>query len=143
MIIGMISNSSYSGDYSKNPFNFKNMNTNFLEVSVDGQPIPNRALRPDYPNGDFVSSYLTLLDNHFGRKKGLIIKLSDYADGYNLYLFDIQSFLSGKIMSKSTSGHVRININFGSPLVETINILVYAKFSEILSIDQSRNITIK
>ena len=143
MIIGMVGNAAYSGNYAKNPFNFENMNTNFLEVTVDGHPVPDVALRPDYSNNDYVSSYLTLLDNEMGRKKGLIIKLNEYPDGYTLYLLDIESFLSRKILSKSKSGHVRINASFASPLQETINVIVYAKFPEIISIDQSRNVIVQ
>ena len=104
IIVGMVSNAAYSGDYSRNPFNFENMEANYLEVTVDGQPVPNRPLKPNYPEKDYVSSYLSLLDNEYSRRKGLIIRLSDYPNGYALYLFDIQSFLSGKIMSKSIKG---------------------------------------
>ena len=83
------------------------------------------------------------MDNEFGRKKGVIIKLAEYPDGYTMYLFDIQSFLTGKIMSKSQAGHVRINVSFATSLSETINVVVYAKFPEMISIDQSRNVKIE
>lgn len=142
LIIGMVSNAAYSGDYSKNPFNFGHMDTNYLEVSVDGQPVPNRPLKPNFSENDYVSSYLSLLDNEYSRKKGLIIRMSDYPEGYTLYLFDLQSFLSGRIMAKSDTGHVRLSIRFATALADTINIIVYAKFPEILKIDQSRNVTI-
>ena len=42
IIIGMVSNVAYSGDFNKNPFNFQNMNANYLDVTVDSQPVPNR-----------------------------------------------------------------------------------------------------
>ena len=45
-------------------------------------------------------------------------------------------------MSKSIKGHVRLSIRYSEALKETINVIVYAKFPEILSIDQSRNVTI-
>ena len=142
IIVGMVSNAAYSGDYSKNPFNFDNMDANYLEVTVDGQPVPNRPLKPNYGEKDYVSSYLSLMDNEYSRKKGLIIRYSNYPRGYALYLFDIQSFLSGKIMSKSIKGHVRLSIRYGKALTETINVIVYAKFPEILTVDQSRKVTI-
>ena len=63
LIIGMVSNVGYSGDYSTNPFDFKDMNLNYLEVTVHGQPVPNTALTPNFEKGDFISSYLSLLDN--------------------------------------------------------------------------------
>ena len=68
-------------------------------------------------------------------KNGLIIQLSDYAKGYALYQFNIQSFLSGQVMMTSRSGHVRLSVRFQTALPETINIIVYAKFPDILKID--------
>ena len=35
LVIGMVSNAGYSGEYDKNPFDFKHMNLNYLEVTVN------------------------------------------------------------------------------------------------------------
>ena len=142
MIIGMVSNNAYSGDLSKNPFNFKHMDANYLEVTVDGQPVPNRPYKPNYEENDYVSSYLSLLDSDLNKKKGIIIGLSEYPNGYCLYLFDIQSFLRGKIMTRSNSGHVRLSIRYAKALPETINVLVYAKFPELITIDHTRSVNL-
>ena len=64
-------------------------------------------LNPISMKKDYVASYLSLLPNDSDRKNGLIIQLSDYPKGYALYQFDIQSFLSGQVMTTSGSGHVR------------------------------------
>ena len=69
IIVGMVSNAAYCGDYSRNPLNFENMEANYLEVTVDGQPVPNRPLKPNYAENDYLSSYLSLLDNEYSRKK--------------------------------------------------------------------------
>ena len=119
LVIGMISNAGYSGDYDKNPFDFKHMKLNYLGVTVDGQPVPYRALTPNFEKGDFISSHLS----------------------FTLFLFDIQSFLSGHIMSKPIKGHIRLTMRFAKALSETINIIIYGKFPETLSIDHSRNVT--
>ena len=34
LVIGMVSNAGYSGEYDKNPFDFKHMNLNYLEETV-------------------------------------------------------------------------------------------------------------
>ena len=91
---------------------------------------------------NYVASYLSLLDSDLNCKKGLIIHLSDYPGGYALYLFDIQSYLTWKIMSKSMKGHLRLSIRYAKALAETINVIVYAKFPELVSIDQSRSVNI-
>ena len=142
IIIGMVTNSAYSGDYDKNPFNFMNMDLNYLEINVDGQPVPSRPFRPNFDENDYISSYLSLLDSDLDSKSGIIIKPTDYPKGYALYLFDIQSFLTGSVMSKSPSGRVRLSVRFSKALSETINIIVYAKFPEMMTIDQSRNVNV-
>ena len=90
LIIGMVSNSAYSGDFSKNPFNFQHMNANYLEVTVDGQPVPNRPLKPNFEEKNYVASYLSLLDSDLNRKKGIIIRLGDYPGGliYRVFLVE-------------------------------------------------------
>ena len=142
MIIGMVSNSAYSGDFGKNPFNFKHKDANYLEVTVDGQPVPNRPYKPNYEENDYVSSYLSLLDTDLNKRKGIIIGLSEYPNGYCLYVFDIQSFLSGKIMTRSNSGYVRLSIRYAKALPETINVMVYAKFPELVTIDHTRSVNL-
>ena len=89
LILGMVSNAGYSGDYNKNPFNFKHMNLNFLQVTVDGQSVPNRALTLNFEKEDVISSYLTLLENNYDNKNGTIIKLMEYHKGCTLFLFNI------------------------------------------------------
>ena len=43
-------------------------------------------------------------------------------------------------MSKTIKGHLKVSIRFSKALAETINVLVYGKFPEILTIDHTRNI---
>ena len=44
-------------------------------------------------------------------------------------------------MSTSGSGSVKLSLRFGTALPETKNIIVYAKFHEMLEIDQARMVT--
>ena len=143
LIIALVSNSAYSDSYDKNPFFFNHMNLNYLEVTVDGQSVSNRALSPNFEAGDFVSSYLSLLDNEYNKKKGLVINLLEYDKGYTLFLFDVQSYLSGKNNSKSMKGHLKVGMRSSKALAETINVLVYGKFPEILTRDHTRNVNIQ
>ena len=51
-VIGMVSNAGYSGEYDANPFDFKHMNLNYLEVTVDSQPVTNIELTPNFKKQD-------------------------------------------------------------------------------------------
>ena len=45
-------------------------------------------------------------------------------------------------MTKAAIGHVRLSVRFASAITETINIIVYAKFPEVMNIDKARNVTV-
>ena len=45
-------------------------------------------------------------------------------------------------MSKPIKGHIRLTMRFAKALSETINIIIYGKFPETLSIDHIRNVTL-
>ena len=143
IILAMVSNKAYSGDMSTNPFNFLHKNVNYLEISVDGTTVPHRALKPNFSEGDYLPSYFSLIDSDYHSKKGIIISAQEYPNGYSLFLFDLQSYLGEDVMSNIGKGHVRLNLRFQSALDEPINILVYAKFPDIITIDQSRQVVLQ
>ena len=39
-----------------------------MELSVDGQPVPNRPFKPNFNEKDYVASYLSLLPNDSDKK---------------------------------------------------------------------------
>ena len=43
-------------------------------------------------------------------------------------------------MTSSPSGHIRLNARFAEALKETINIIVYAKFPDIVKINHTRKV---
>ena len=45
-------------------------------------------------------------------------------------------------MSKPIKGHVKLSLRFASVLDIAINVLVYARFPDVLSTDQSRQVTL-
>ena len=44
------------------------MKVNYLEINVDGQPVPNRPFKPNYDEDDYVTSYLSLMDSDYNRQ---------------------------------------------------------------------------
>ena len=45
-------------------------------------------------------------------------------------------------MTPSPYGDIRLNVRFAEALKETINIIVYAKFPEVVKIEHTRNVTL-
>ena len=147
IVLGCVENTAINGDFKKNPYNFKHFNLNFLALYIDGEQLPWKPLKPKFvgPDSNYLMAYQTLfsgLDN-LHQNSGNDISRSDYANGYTLYAFDLTPDLcSGGHFNLIRSGNVRLELAFRDPLINTVNVLVYAEYDSILEIDKSRNILI-
>ena len=147
IVIGCVENTAINGDFKKNPYNFKHFNLNFLALYIDGEQLPWKPLKPKFvgPDSNYLMAYQTLFSglNNLHQNSGNDISRSDYANGYTLYAFDLTPDLcSGGHFNLIRSGNVRLELAFRDPLINTVNVLVYAEYDSILEIDKSRNILI-
>ena len=115
------SNTAYSGDYKKS-FQFLKYESKLLRNKCRQSTCSQTTIY-------YVSSYLSLMDSEYKTDNLIITEKSDYPKAYALYLFDIQSLISGNIMNLSPSDHIRLNVRFDEALKETINIIVLCKIS--------------
>lgn len=147
LVIACVDADSYNGVFSKSPFNFKNKNVNFLSLTLDGQSVPStKALTPKFTqtNGESCTqAYQTLFTglNKMYNDTGSFISLQEYSQGYTVYCFDLSPDLnSGDHMNLLRKGNLRLEMRFQNALTQTIMVLVYAEFQNILEIDRSRNV---
>ncbi len=148
VIVGLITNRAFNGDFKLNPFNFQNFKTNFFSLYVDGEQIPTKPLQPHYEAGKEMSvlAYHTLFTGtgvHFSNS-GNSISREDYSSGYCLMSFDLTPDLSASETSHWNlvrNGNVRIEMGFDDALTETVNCLVYAEFDNVIEIDRHRNVS--
>ena len=96
-----------------------------------GQSYLPQPLQPNYQAGQFVDCYRTL--THF--IKDINISRDDYEEGYCLYVLDVDPYYS---FSTKRRGHCHMELKFAKPLPESVTIIMYATFPEILHINQSR-----
>ena len=67
--------------------------------------------------------------------------MNDYANGYTLFAFNLSPDLSeGNHLQLIRPGNLRLELHFKNPLPSTINIVVYAEFSNMIECDRARNI---
>ena len=145
IVIACVDNTAFSGNFARNPFNFQHYNVTSVAVHVDGEQIPAKPLRPVFqgPIINYVRSYHTLFSgtNKMFEDQGNEITRTDYGNGYTLYAFDLTPDLTcGGHFNLQKHGDLRLEINFRQALVQTINVIVYAEFENIIEIDKSRNV---
>ena len=146
IIIGFVDNDAYNGSYVKNPFHFKHFDLNYISITVDGEPLPMRPLRPSFGSGNgqnFIEAYNTLFlgTNRLFTDKGIAINREEYAKGYTLYAFDLTPDLSdGCHLNLVKEGNVRLEAGFDAALPNTVNCIVYSESQGLIQIDRSRNV---
>ena len=143
IVIGMVASDAFSGLVTENPYNFQHFNINHLQMYVDGEPVRNQPLRPDLASGKYLQCYETLFRglNRLDGEKGSIIKRSDWDKGYSLLAFDLTPDMdSDDHYALIKHGNLRVDIEFANALAESINILVYAEFDNVIEITADRHV---
>ena len=133
LILGLVSSQAYIGDYKKSPFNFQHFDCNFVAFYVDGQSLPAKPLQPRYADQNFVDAYQTLQNIN----KDVWITRDEYDSGYTLYNLDVNPYVD---FNTKRIAHCRLELRFARPLPESVTLVMYGKFPEIIRIDQSRSV---
>lgn len=137
LCVALVSTDGFNGDYHKNPFNFANFNLCSIGFYVDGSSLPCEApFKPDYTKGLFTQPYLALSANKKGDHSfNNGIYLDEFDRGYAIYVFNIRSEkeLKRKALTK-------LSIDFKEPLQESVTVITYAQFPDILQIDRNNRV---
>ncbi|XP_035233536.1 uncharacterized protein F54H12.2-like [Stegodyphus dumicola] len=143
VIVGCVDNDAFHGTYKKSPFEFNHYHLNFIGVYVDGQPVPYNPLEPNFDENNYIRAYQSLF---LGREKvsqdhGIFISRDDYPLGYTLYAFDLSPDLcDGEHMNLIKHSNLRLEMKFRAPLSQTISVIVYSEFENIIEINKSRTV---
>ena len=143
LVIGMIDNKAFNGDKTKNPYNFQHFNADYLALHVDGKQVPSKPLTPDFANGLCTRSYFSLFTGtgYMGHKSGNQISCEEYPKGLTLFVFDLSADLDdGGHFQLVKQGNLRLELHFKTALPDTINMIVYAEFDNLIEVDKARNV---
>ncbi|XP_033731687.1 uncharacterized protein F54H12.2-like [Pecten maximus] len=143
LVIGCVDSDAYSELITKNPFHFKDFDVNFVVLNVDGKQVPTKPLQTNSIQKHCVRSYMGLFNTtgKTSRDEGNNISKDEYGTGFILFRFYLTPDLSEVgIFHFMKKGNLSLEMHFGTALPNTINIVVYADFENILEIDRNRQI---
>ena len=143
LVIGMVENKAFNGDKTKNPYDFKHFNMNYLALQVDGKQIPAKPLTPKFNDKLCTRSYASLFTGtgFMGHDRGNHISQDEYGDGFTLFAFDLTPDLDeGGHFHLVRQGNLRLELHFEHALPETINVIAYAEFDNVIEVDKARNV---
>lgn len=143
-IICMVEQDSFSGAYSKNPYDFKHFDLNHLALEIDGRLIPAKALSPNFESKQYLDSYEQLLDS-MGRlhmpDPYLAFDRWDYINGNTIFGFDLTPSKSGLgSMALVHRGNMRIHLGWAKALPSTITLIIRFAYDNVVEITRDRMI---
>ena len=145
VVIGLVDNVSFNGDYRRNPFNFKHYGLNYLGLYVDNEQTPWRPLQPKFSGKDdaYMMAYQTLFSgtNTLFQDTGNHIDREDYETGYSLFAFDLSPDLSsGSHFNLVKRSNMRLELKFSTALTSTVTAIILSETESVLEVDSARNI---
>ena len=142
IVLVLVDTQAYNGTYSTNPFNFKHHNVTQVGVYVDGEQI---LWKPLFLNFDedggqnVVAGYQSLFSGtgKLSQDAGNQISRSDYT----AFCFDLSpDHCSGDHFELIKQGNLRAELHFKEALANTVNLIVYAEFQNVIEVDGNRNV---
>ena len=143
LVLGIVDNDVFNGTYAKNSFNLKHYRLTRLTLQLDGQEQSVKPLQLKFATGKIARGFMSLFQRAGKAFKDEDIDISreDYEYGYTLFCFDLTPDLGeNDHFSLIKSGSVRVNLTFADPLPQTVNVIVYSEFQNVLEIDRNRNV---
>ena len=142
LIIAMVGNAAYTGDSERNPFNFRHYLVNFIQFTVDGNSVPEKAFQPDFNGAGYTDAYYRMFFDKYPEEGGNFITLEDFQNGYTFFCFNLDGQGTKDVMVEQKHGQCRLEMSFAAALAESVTLIAYSQFPSMFKVDKTRNVTL-
>ena len=134
----MVDNATFNGSFATNPFNFQYFNLSKLEVSCDGHSIYGKPFEPKFEFNQCLRFYMSLYQalGSENQIQNCNIDYEDYKDGYCFWGYDFTPYQRAdqSHLHPIKTGNIRVELQFARALDQTINVIEYADFDNLIEI---------
>ena len=102
-----------------------------------------KPIQPDYNQGLYIRAFNSIFSGtgKLLQDEGRYISRTEYPNGYALYAFDLTNDMGDKShLNLIKEGNVRLGLKFRQRLEETVTMVCYAKFENLIEVDRNRNV---
>jgi hypothetical protein len=147
IIIALVDDEAFAGQYTRNPFNFKHFNISRFELKRNGVSCPRLPYQPNFDNAshEYMTEYLQFQEQcgfAFG-DKCVLLTPEQWAHGYTVFAFKVTDGPIGpgdiSPRSRSSEGNIKIELNFARETPNNIKLIILSESPGILEIDQFNN----
>ena len=155
LIIGLVTNKAYNGDYKLNPFNFGLFALKELKLTVNNAEIPETSIDLSSPTGQ-LKAYNSIFagDGTMHRARGNDINRLEWPKGYGLFVYDLTPDGNGASphFHIRQKGIVDLSLTFAKATgtanaiggndntVGVLNVFIYAEYQKVLHITKEKAI---
>ena len=147
IIIGLVDEEAFSGQYTRNPFNFKHFNISRFELQRNGISCPRLPYQPNFNNAtrDYFAEYLQFQEQcgFAFSDKCVLLTPEQWANGYTVFAFKVTDGPIGPgdiaPRSRSSQGNITIDLKFADPTPNNLKLVILSEAPGILEIDQFNN----
>ena len=143
IILGIVSSGAYTGDYLKNPFEFKHYDLSVINITVNGDSSTFLPMKIDFEKNQYIQLYNNLFESLgiSNEDVGIDITREEYKN-HPLIMYSLrQPLKEGFHIPKY--GNVKIDLTFKTPLTDVVTVIVYAEYQATLCIDNNKNVYYK
>lgn len=151
VVLGIVSNSAYTGTHTENPFFFKHKNLTDIGLFVNGMPHPIPMTQMDFSTGKTHRIYHYMLDsmqstNPSNSTDAVAISKKEFDGGYTLFSFDMSSDQYGGLNHNALyndPANVRLHMRFkAGQATDQITLIVYHEVASRMIISQGRQVIV-
>ena len=144
IVIGFVSQASFTGGYQANPFNFEHFGVNYIALKVNGKVFPTSGpIEPDYANNECVLPYYQLYEalTSIPPIKPIAITLDQFRQGFTLYAFDLtRQHNASSLDTYPEVAPVDLHVKFAAANANSIYAIIYDETDKYFLIDNSFNV---
>ena len=140
--MGLVDTEAYDGSYRTNTFYFKHYILTQVGVYVDGEQIPRKRVFLNF-DAAVIAGFQSLFSGigKLSQDTGNRINRNDYGSGYTLFAFDLTpDHCPEDHFELIKQGNRRLELHFSEALTNTVNLIVYAEFQNVIEVDANRNV---
>ena len=144
-VFGLADSEAFNESYTKNPFNFKQLNVSSIAVTVNGEDMPFKPLQLSHGSSPkYIEAYTTLFSvtGKMYYDVGNDISREEFPNGYVIYAFDLTSDMcsSADHFNMLQRGNLAVDIRFSNAPTAAGSLVFYGEFEDTIHIDAERNV---
>ena len=145
MVVGMVSQSNYIGNFNTNPLDFQHFNIQSIGLEIGNEKIPSEPYMFNFEDNEYLDGLLSLykVSDKLWENGDIGLTTDLYKNGLTLIGFNIDPTASPNLdyMGVPRKGNLNMSVKFHRKLSTNVMFIVYAVFPARMEIDNTRLVT--